>query len=258
MLARAETAPYLHFTAVCSSAIGSGVMLAEQIEEAANCGELENFGVFVSKTDWFRSAEWNAEIESAFFTRLNRSRDKSQYLRIQASYLCNSHPRAALQLLDQYFLLGDDHFDGAQAKVHKGQAFTGEIDAALSAYDEALARERQFPNYKTHAYLNFVLLVLSARRADFYTKALEVLDEFRDSPRFPVDRYRAHGARALILQELGRTAEARSSGNLALAAAAERRSGFRYYQDLGLVQNVEDEFAARIAAVANPLGSHLN
>jgi tetratricopeptide (TPR) repeat protein len=225
-----------------------------------NCGEFGNFGVFVGRNDWYRNADWNAEIASAFFTRLKRSRDKSQYLRIQASYLCNSHPHAALQLLDQYFLLGDDHFDAAQAKVHKAQAFTalGEIDAALSAYDEALERERQFPNYKTHAYLNFVLLVLDARKLDLYPKALEVLDEFRDRPLFPVDRYKAHGARALILQELGRAAEARSSGTLALAAAAESRSGFRYHQNLGLVGTIEDEFGARIAAVANPFGSRPN
>jgi tetratricopeptide (TPR) repeat protein len=214
----------------------------------------------VSKTDWYRNADWNPEIESAFFTRLNRSRDKSQYLRIQAYCLRNSHPRTALQLLDQYFQLGDDHFDSAQAQVDKAQALTalGEIDAALSAYNEALERERQFPNYKTHAYLDFALLALNARKVGLYAKVLEVLDEYRDQPRFPVDRYKAHGARALILQELGRAAEAQSSGKLALAAAAESRSGFRFHQTLGLVGNVGDEFGARIAAVANPPGSHSN
>lgn len=136
--------------------------------------------------------------------------------------------------------------DEAQAHVA-----VGEIDAALAAYGEALERERQVPKYKTDAYLDFVLLVLNARKANLYTKALEILDEFGERPLFPVDRYRAHGARALILKELGRTAEARSSGKLALAAAAESRSGFRYHQNLGLVRSVEDEFGARIAAVAD-------
>jgi tetratricopeptide (TPR) repeat protein len=212
------------------------------------------------KTDWYRNVDWNPEIESAFFSRLNRSRDKSQYLRIQASHLTSSHPRSALQLLDQYFLLGDDHFDIAQAQVNKAEALTalGDIDAALSAYNEALERERKFPNYKTQAYLDFALLVLNARKVHLYTKVLEVLDEYRDCPLFPVDRYRAHGTRALILRELGRAAEAQSSAKLALAAAAERWSGFRYHQNLGLVGNVEDEFSARIAAVANPPGSRSN
>jgi hypothetical protein len=218
---------------------------------------LKNFGVFVGRNDWYRNADWNAEIASAFFARLKRARDKSQYLRIQASSLSNSHPRAALQLLDQYFLLGEDHFDIAQARVDRARAFTalGEIDAALSAYDEALERERQFPKFKTQAYLDFVLLVLNARKANLYAKALQVLDEFGGRPLFPVDRYRAHGARALIFQELGHAAEAQSSGKLALAAAAETKSGFRYHQNLGLVESAEDEFGARIAAIANPVGS---
>jgi len=153
-----------------------------------------------------------------------------------------------------------DHFDIAQAQVNKAQALTalGEIDAALSAYSEALEREPNFPNYKTDAYLDFVLLVLNARKTDFYARALEVLDEFQDRPLFPIDRYKAHGARALILLELGRTAEARSSGKLALTAAAERRSGFRYHQNLGLVGNVEDEFNARVTALAHAPGSYLN
>ncbi len=53
-----------------------------------------------------------------------------------------------------------DHFDLAQAQVNKAQALTalGEIGAALSAYSEALEREPNFPNYKTNAYLDFVLL----------------------------------------------------------------------------------------------------
>jgi tetratricopeptide (TPR) repeat protein len=238
-----------HFLASCA------ILATNEIDR--HLCRVRNFEVVVSKTDWYRNADWNAEIESAFFIRLKRARDKSQYLRIQASYLCNAHPRVALQLLDQYFLL-EDHFDLAQAKVHEAEALAalGEIDAALAACGEALQRERQFPNYKTNAYLNFVLLVLKARKANLYTTALEVLDEFRERPIFPVDRYRAHSARALILQELGRAAEARSSGKLALAAAAESQSGFLHHQNLGLVQSVEDEFGTRIAAVASSPESH--
>jgi hypothetical protein len=67
---------------------------------------------------------------------------------------------------------------------------------------------------------------------------------------FPVDRYRANGARALLLQEFGQLDEARIAAGLAIAAARETQSGFRYHQHLGLVRDTDDTFAERIAALA--------
>jgi tetratricopeptide (TPR) repeat protein len=204
----------------------------------------------VARHDWYRNSSWNADIESDFRQRLRRARDKSQYLRIQASHLAESQPQVALSLLDQYFALGE-HFDKAQAHVDRARAFValGDINAALFSYEEALMREREFPNLKTHAYLDYACLVTNTRATRLYVQAMEVLDAHRERLMFPVDRYRANGARAILLQELGMTDEARSFANQAMAAAREVESGFRYHQHLGLVKGTGDEFGRRIAAL---------
>ena len=61
----------------------------------------------MGRRDWFRNESWNAKIEETFFENLARSKNKSQYLRIQASILRERHPGVALRLLDQYFAIGE-------------------------------------------------------------------------------------------------------------------------------------------------------
>lgn len=204
----------------------------------------------MSKDDWYRNTDWNSVIEADFQQHLRRARDKSQRLRIQASYLAESHPQVALGLLDQYFALGD-HFDMAQAHVDRARArvVLDYIDAAISSYEKAMEREHQFPSTRTQAYLNFACLVAKVRMKRLYDRALEVLDAHRERPLLPVERYLAYGARALLLQELGRMDEARPVADLAIAAAREVKSGSRYHPHLGLVKSTNDEFGERIAAL---------
>jgi tetratricopeptide (TPR) repeat protein len=206
----------------------------------------------VAKDNWFRNTDWNSAIEANFQRRLGCARDKSQYLRIQAFYLAESHPRVALDLLEQYFA-GGDRFDAAQAYVDKARALValGDVDAAISSYEAALERERQKPGYITRAYLTFPGLVAQVRAAHLYARALDVLDAHRELPAFPIDRYLAYGTRALLLDGLGRADEARAAALLAMAAAREVKSGFRYHQELGLVKDTCDEFGKRITSLAH-------
>jgi hypothetical protein len=143
----------------------------------------------VARDDWFRNTSWNADIEANFHRRLRRARDKSQYLRIQASHLAESHPQTALILLDQYFALGD-HVDMAQAHVDRATALVAldDVDGAISSYEEALTREQEFPHLQTQAYLSFACLVTNARATHLYLRAIEVLDAHRERLMFPVDR----------------------------------------------------------------------
>jgi len=205
----------------------------------------------VARDDWYRNATWDTDIEASFERRLRRARDKSQYLRIQASYLTESYPSVALELIERYFDLGE-HFDIAQAHVDRARAMLalGNIGGALASYEAALEREHRSPFLRTQAYLDYGCLIVEAGPKELYGRALEVLDAHQDRPMFPVDRYRAHGARAILLHHFTRSEEARAEACLAMRAAQETTSGFRYHPNLGLVQATQSTFAKRVAALS--------
>ena len=184
---------------------------------------------------WFRNSDWNEEIALAFEQKLNRARRKSQHLRIQACTLASAKPQVALELLDRYFALGDD-FDHAQAHVDRATAFLalGQLDSAFQAYEAALERERVFPNLRTGAFLDFPYQIAINGAADRFDQAMAILSGTESQLMFPVDRFKFHAAKALILANSDLPA-ARSAAKLALGAAASDKSGFRYHPSVGLV-----------------------
>lgn len=205
----------------------------------------------MARGDWFRNEEWTATVEAGFRTRLRLARDKAQPLRIQAEYLAERHPQASLGLLDEYLAIGE-RFDLAAAHVTKAHALMalGDPWGAVAAYEAALAREREFPNLRTRAWLELPWLVLEAGLLQAHPHALRVLDANWHLMKFPVDRYQAHGARALLWHGAGRTKEAAAEARLALAAAGETQSGFRSHPRIGLVTEADDRLGRDIAALA--------
>src|SRR5262245_39004100 len=123
--------------------------------------------------------------------------------------LAESHPRVALRLLDEYFTL-KDKFDHAHAYVDRATAYLamGDLDSAIQSYEAALSREQEFPNLKTQAYLDLPSLIADHHLARLYDRALQLLDMFQSRLMFPVDHFRWHAARALILSARGNSADA--------------------------------------------------
>ena len=191
----------------------------------------------MNKNDWYRNTEWNEQVEMAFTAKLKRARNKSQYLRIQASMISQSYPKQALKLLDEYFTLGED-FDFAQAYVDRASAYLSlnQVNNALQSYEDALKREAEFPKLLTNAYLHYPFVIAKREIRHLFQDALTVLDKHSNRPIFPIDRYKWNASKALIYSVLGETETARNFAIHALKAGNEDESGFKYHQKSGLFQ----------------------
>jgi len=194
---------------------------------------------------------WNEAVERSFNEKLHRAKRKEQYLRIQACTLARSHPEVALQLLDRYFVLKDD-FDHAQAYVDRAKALLalGRINDAIESYNAALAREAEFPNLQTPAYLDLPYLIATRGIREKYDDAIQVLEKYKArlaSPiAFPVDCFCWHAAYALITAERNDAASAKEHAQNALEAAALDHSGFRCHPTVGLVTKQYDQVVQKL------------
>jgi tetratricopeptide (TPR) repeat protein len=190
----------------------------------------------MSRDDWYRNIEWNAEIAAAFDAKLRRARDKSQYLRIQAYTLRETRPEIALELLDRYFQLGD-HFDTALAHEHRAVAFLTQrkVPEAIDAYIAALEQEKTRPNVRTQAAVDLPFFIAASGVRAKFQLALELLASSEQFLTFPVDFFKWNAAQALIADATGNAEAASSFAHAALDAAARDHSGFRYHPKVGLV-----------------------
>jgi tetratricopeptide (TPR) repeat protein len=205
----------------------------------------------LSRHDWCRNTEWNADIEAAFFAKLRRARDKKQYLRIQACTIAKRQPQVALRLLDEYFALGE-HFDHAQAHVDRASAqlALGETEKAIQSYEAALAFEASKPNVLTQAYIDLPFLIASQSITARYEQALDLLQHHKSRLTFPVEVFRWNAAYALIASEVDLPDVAQSNAQSALDAAGKEHSGFRFHPTVGLVTHEYDDLCRKLSAIA--------
>ena len=206
----------------------------------------------MSADDWFRNTSWSTATAARFEEKLRRARGKSQYLRIQACSLADSHPQVALALLERYFALGEP-FDFAQAHCDSARAYValGHMDEAVAAYEAALAREAAFPNLLTQAYVELPYLVATRRIAAHYPRARQVLEAFAGRLTFPVDHFKWHAACALINAAEAALALAGSEARAALDHARRAHSGFSRHPTVGLVDTAHGDTIRALEALVD-------
>jgi len=126
--------------------------------------------------DWFRNGEWNAQVAAEFETRLARSRDKAQYLVIQAYTLIPAHPEVAAELAGRAVAL-EDETQTARAALYLGTALmvAGRPEEAIEALKLALDTQRRWPMFRTGAALDLALAIAVTGREAEYDFALELL-----------------------------------------------------------------------------------
>ena len=201
----------------------------------------------MSRHDWFRHTDWNAEIEADFDTHIKRARDKVQPLKIQAAVLAETRPEVAMRLLDRYFASGDTLFlADAYSTQAKARLAIGDVSGAAESYEAALRREAEFSNLKTNSFVEYPLLVAEHGLAERYGDALRVLAARKSDLAFPVQRFMWHAAHALILSAKGSSTEASTEARVALSAAEQSSSGFRFHGSLGLVGKLHYDLRERL------------
>lgn len=203
----------------------------------------------MSRDDWFRNDDWNDEIEAKFYAKLKRARRKPQQLRVQAYHLCRSHPRVALKLLGEYFALGD-RFDDTSALSVQAQAYLalGDVTKAIQAYEQAVAREEEFPNIRAGSRIELAYLIAAEQVRPKYDRALQLL-ETSERMLLPVQKFKYHAAYALISDDLGKTESASKHARDALCEAQREHSGLRYHATVGLVSSAHDSIIQRLRGI---------
>jgi len=207
--------------------------------------------------DWFRNQDWNDEIATAYFAKLQRARMKSEYLRIQAYYLRETYPLTALELIDLYFAnQKDGEPDVMDSSVHESKALAllnlGRTREALAALENALKREEEFPNSISDANMTYADLITREHMIEKYADALNVLSRYSDRYIFPIQFYRLWGYRAVIFEDIGNMFDATKCAEKAMEYDEMTHSGLRYHPDLGLVQYPDDFLGTRLKNILQP------
>lgn len=186
--------------------------------------------------EWFRNKTWNSGVEITFREKLNKSRSKSQHLRIQAAELISSHPDIAIKLADECLSIGSD-LDIAMAYEVKASAYltSNKPKEAVETLEKSLKHEEKFPQFKTSAHVSLPFIVFRYDLTSFYDIARQVLSKVQTQFTFPIEGFKFYYAQAKLALLNGERAKAQVFATRALEEHQKTNSGLQKHSGLGLV-----------------------
>jgi hypothetical protein len=85
---------------------------------------------------------------------------------------------------------------------------------------------------------------------EYYDYAINQIKDVEILTLFPINKYEADGAMAIMLADRGKMKEARKFAKSALLAANKTTSGMRNHPTLGLAGNIDPKFHHQIEKIA--------
>lgn len=177
-------------------------------------------------SDWYRRTDWDDVAAADFEARLGRARasSRAQYLSLQGYALIASHTKVAEALLKRALTLAEpSELPRAACYLALARVAQGDVEGAISAYDEAIAAELRNPAFRSTAAVDQALLVAMFHKKERYAETLERL-WLADGGPFGLVEFETAAAEALIRAELGESGKARDRARQALSAMSEGES----------------------------------
>lgn len=223
----------------------------------------------MANKEWDRKESWSAEDEADFFAHLKRSKSpyyKAQHLRVQAVTLLST---GDLNLAPTAILLAQksiDDYPGETSQIAicyliigRSNEQLGNIEEAISAFENCVETQRKYPNYLTNVHIDFAVFAVRHKLTELYDEVVEILNEFESVSKFPIDLFQHWGCRSIIAEETDNASDAKLFANFALNAAKQVHSGFLKHPTMGLVTDQSCDFYKRIEEIANiPVSIHLD
>jgi len=191
--------------------------------------------------EWFRNESWDDKIEALFEAKLKRSRDKPQYLKIQAIHLSKHIEFLGVseKLLNRYFIdFPEDRFNRSSCFEILGDIYWSKdnLEKAIYYYKQAVDFEAIYPKVLTQAYLKLSELVVKTASADMYTMIENLILVRVERTLFPVEKYKGYSILSIINSYKNEIEKSRYYADLAEQNANEKTSGLRYHKELGVVK----------------------
>jgi tetratricopeptide (TPR) repeat protein len=211
----------------------------------------------MSGKDWCRNTAWGQNERDVFFRKLDRTRNKTGYLRVQGFTLLETHEAShyapAIELFQLALREYPHEFENAQLHLGLGRCHEAlnNFDEALRCFELSMTAQDAFPNMKANAYLDFCWLVAREKLNSRYDVALALLEKNKKEPFFPIEKYKHFGAAALIHADLEDALSAKDNARVAIQASQIKDSGARYHPHVGLVDNIDKHVHEKLEEIAS-------